>query len=411
METKEINSEKKKTASIVFIFITMLIDCIGFGIIIPIVPKLIENLIHGDISTAAKYGGFLTVSYALMQFIFSPILGGLSDKFGRRPILLFSMFGLGIDYIFMAFAPTITWLFIGRIISGITGASFTTAAAYIADVSSPEKRAQNFGLIGVAFGVGFIIGPVIGGLFAKYGTEVPFLIAAGLTLINWLYGYFFIPESLSKANRRDFSIKRANPIGSLMQAFKNPAVITLLVSLSLLYLAGHATQTTWTYYTMEKFHWNEREVGFSLGFVGLIVAIVQGGLIRMIIPKLGARKSTIVGLILYMIGFVLFAFSSQPWMMYAFMIPYGLGGITGPAIQGIISNLIPDNEQGELQGTNTSLQSLAAIVGPFMMTTVFYHFTKEVDAAHYFPGAPFLLAAVLTFFSILLCVRSIKKYH
>ncbi len=345
----------KKEAALGFIFITLLIDVTGLGIIIPVLPKLITELIHGDLSTASQYGGWLTFAYAFMQFSFAPVLGNLSDKYGRRPVLLFSLFGFGIDYLFLALAPTIGWLFVGRMIAGITGASFTTATAYIADISTPEKRAQNFGIVGAAFGLGFIIGPVIGGVLGQYGSRIPFFAAAGLSLLNWVYGYFILPESLPKEHRRPFEWKRANPIGSLLQLKKYPAAAGLISSLVLIYISGHSVQSTWSFYNMEKFNWNEAWVGYSLGFVGLTVAIVQGGLIRVIIPKLGNQKSVYIGLLFYCVGFVLFAFATKSWMMFAFMIPYALGGIAGPSLQGIISNEVPANEQGELQGALTSL--------------------------------------------------------
>jgi DHA1 family tetracycline resistance protein-like MFS transporter len=400
----------QKKSAIGFIFITLLIDFTGFGIIIPVLPKLIEELTGGGLSIAAVYGGWLTLSYSVMQFISAPILGGLSDRFGRRPVLLASLFGLGLDYIFLAFAPTIAWLFVGRILAGITGASFTTAQAYIADVSEPEKRAQNFGLVGAAFGIGFIVGPVIGGLFSQFGLRVPFLISAALALVNWLYGYFILPESLAKENRRPFDWKRANPIGSLLHIKKYPALGGLLAALFLLYIASHAVQSSWTYYTMEKFQWNETWVGYSLGFVGIVVGIVQGGLIRIIIPKIGQVKAVYYGLILYVLGFTLFAFATQGWMMFVFMVPYGLAGIFGPAMQGIISNSVEANSQGELQGVTAGLMSAGAIVGPVIMTNLFAYFTNP-SHPFYFPGAPFILAAVLTIAGLFICTASLKKYH
>lgn len=399
-----------KKSAIGFIFITLLIDFTGFGIIIPVLPKLIEELTGGGISVAALYGGYLTMSYSVMQFISAPVLGGLSDKFGRRPILLASLFGLGIDYIFLAFAPTIGWLFVGRALAGVTGASFTTAMAYIADVSTPEKRAQNFGMIGAAFGIGFIVGPVIGGIFSQFGLRIPFIISAVLALVNWLYGYFILPESLAKENRRSFDWKRANPVGSLLRVVKYPKLIGLLAALFLLYLAAHAVQSTWTYYTMEKFHWNEAWVGYSLGFVGIVVGVVQGGLIRIIIPKIGQEKAVFYGLVLYMIGFVLFAFATQGWMMFAFMLPYGLAGIYGPAMQGIISNNVEANAQGEIQGFTASLMSVAAIFGPLMMNNLFAYFTNPKHSV-YFPGAPFLMAAFLTLIGLFICSAALKKHH
>lgn len=401
---------KQPKSALPFIFVTMLIDVIGLGIIIPVLPKLIEEMIGGDLSMASTFAGWLMFAYATMQFLFSPIIGALSDRYGRRPVLLISLFGFGIDYLLMGFAPTIAWLFVGRLISGITGASFTTATAYIADISTPEKRSQNFGLIGAAFGLGFIIGPVLGGLLGHYGARVPFFAAAGLALLNTAYGYFILPESLDKEHRRKFEWKRANPAGSLKRLSHYPVILSLVVSLVFIYIASHATQSTWTFYTMEKFKWNEQMVGYSLGFVGLMIAIVQGGLIRIVIPKLGQKKSIYVGLTLYVIGFVCFAFATKSWMMFAFVVPFSLGGICGPALQGVMSGQVPANEQGELQGALTSLISVTSIVGPLLMTNLFSYFTAA-DAPFYFPGAPFLMGAVLTLFSVVFAVRSLEKHH
>ncbi|MCY7351047.1 MAG: TCR/Tet family MFS transporter [Cytophagaceae bacterium] len=397
----------KRNAALVFIFITLLIDITGFGIIIPVIPKLLEQLTGGTLSDASRYGGWLTFAYAVMQFVCSPIIGGLSDQFGRRPVLLASLFGFGIDFLLTGFAPTIGWLFVGRIVAGITGGSITTAAAYIADVSTPEKRAQNFGLIGAAFGLGFIIGPAIGGLLGSFGTRVPFFVAAGLALLNWLYGYFILPESLKPENRRPFDWKRANPVGSLLHLQRYPVIISLVASLVCIYIAGHAMQSTWTFFTMERFKWNEKWVGLSLAFIGVTAAIVQGGLIRILIPKLGQKRAVYLGLSLYALGFLCFAFANRSWMMFAFMIPYALGGIAGPSLQGIISSQVPANEQGELQGALTSLISVTAIIGPVLMTNLFAYFTAPGNPT-YFPGAPFLLGAVLSVVSVGLAMRSLK---
>lgn len=403
-----------KKAAVGFIFITILIDVIGLGLIIPVVPRLIEELLHNSsTSLAAQYGGWLTFSYAIMQFTVSPILGNLSDQYGRRPVLLFSLFGFGLDYLFVAFAPSIAWLFVGRIIAGITGASITTASAYMADISTPENRAQNFGMIGAAFGLGFIIGPLLGGLLGEHGSRLPFFVAAGLALANWLYGYFVLPESLPKHLRRKFEWKRANPLGSLLQLRKYPSVAGLIGSLILIYLAAHSVQSNWSFVNIEKFKWTPKLIGISLGVVGFLIALVQGLLIRVVNPRIGNEKSVYLGLSLYTLGLLLFTFATQTWMMFAFLVPYCLGGIAGPALQSIISGNVPPNEQGELQGALTSLMSLTSVLGPIMMTSTFAYFTGPT-APFYFPGASFLLGALLMLFSLIwafnaLHLKKVKK--
>jgi DHA1 family tetracycline resistance protein-like MFS transporter len=397
-----------KKPALGFIFFTLLLDITGIGIIIPVLPKFISELIKSNLSNASLIAGYIMFAYAIMQFIFAPVLGSLSDRFGRRPILLLSLLGFCLNYILIAVAPSIGWLFVGRILSGITGASVTTASAYIADISTPEKKAQNFGIIGAAFGLGFIIGPVLGGVLGQFGPRIPFIAAACLTFLNFLYGYFVLPESLTKENRRPFSIRRANPVSSLVQLKRYPFIAGLIGSLICIYIANFATQSTWTFFTMESFHWNEAMVGYSLGAVGLMVAIVQGGLIRIINPKLGPKKSIYVGLSLYAIGFLLIAFATQSWMLFVFLVPFCLGGITGPALQGIVSNQVPANEQGALQGALTSLMSATAIIGPPLMTGLFSYFTGK-HAFVYFPGAPFLAGALLTIISALLAIRSLRS--
>ncbi len=401
-------SSKKKSAAIGFIFITMLIDITGWGIIIPVIPKLIQELIHDDVSEAAKIGGWIAFAYAITQFIFAPIIGNLSDKFGRRPIILISLFAFGLDYILLALAPNITWLFIGRIIAGISGASITTASAYIADVSTPENRAKNFGMIGAAFGLGFIIGPVIGGLLGQLGSRVPFYAAAVLCLLNFLYGYFILPESLPENNRREFSLKRANPIGAFLNLRKYPQLIGLVISIFLLYTASHAVHSNWGYYTIYKFNWDEKMIGLSLGVIGLLVGLVQGLLIRWVNPKLGNEKSVYVGMALYTFGMLLFALATESWMLFVFLIPYCLGGIAGPAMQSLISGQVPPNEQGEIQGTLSSLMSASAIVGPPMMSTVFYYFTHK-EAPFQFAGAHFVLGAFLMLVSTIIAYYTLRK--
>lgn len=381
---------------------------IGLGIIIPVLPTLITELTGGSISDASIYGGWLMFAYAFMQFLFAPILGGISDKVGRRPVLLFSLFGFALDYLLMALAPTIFWLFIGRILSGIAGASYTTASAYIADTSAPEDRAKNFGMLGAAFGLGFIVGPVLGGILGEYGSRIPFYAAGAITLVNWLYGFFVLPESLAQENRRSYSWKRANPIGTLLQLKRYPIVVGLVLPLIFLYTAAHATQSTWAYFTVEKFDWSEKDVGYSLGFVGLLIALVQGVIIGPTVKKIGQLQAVYIGLAFNALGFVLIALATEGWMIYALLVPYALGGLAGPSLQGIMSNSVPSNEQGELQGGLTSLISVTSIFGPLLMTSIFGYFT-DVDNPYYVPSAPFYLGAVLAILSVIFAYRTLSK--
>ncbi len=402
------NKIMKNKNALIFIFITLLIDCTGIGIIIPVTPKLISELIGGTVSEASKYGGWLSFAYGTMMFLFASVLGGLSDRFGRRPVLLLSLLGLGIDYLFLAFAPSLFWLFVGRMVAGISGASFTTASAYIADISEPEKRAQNFGIIGAAFGLGFILGPLIGGVFSQFGSRVPFLIAAGLSLCNALYGYFILPESLAPENRRAFDWKRANPIGTFINLKRYKHLYGLIIIVVLQNIASYAAQSTWTYYTILKFGWSETLVGASLAVVGLCIAIVQGGLTRFVIPKFGHVKSIYLGLSFHLLGQLLFALATQGWMMFAFTLPFTFGGFAMVALQGIISSDVPKNEQGEMQGALTSLVSLTAIFGPLLMTNLFYQFTKT-GAPVYLPCIPFITGAALTVVSLFIVTKSINR--
>jgi DHA1 family tetracycline resistance protein-like MFS transporter len=402
-----------KKAAVGFIFITVLIDIIGFGIIIPVLPQLLQQLMHvtdrTDISAISKPAIFLTLIYGLMQFIFAPILGSLSDRYGRRPVLLFSLLGFGLDYIFLAFAPTIGWLFLGRMISGITGASITTASAYMADISNEKNRAQNFGMIGAAFGLGFIIGPMLGGLLGELGTRIPFLVAAGLALVNALYGYFVLPESLDMEHRRAIDFKKANPISSLLKFKKYPAVLGLIFSLLLIYISAHAVQSNWSFANINKFGWTPKMIGISLAVVGVLVSLVQGLLIRVVNPRLGNEKSVYIGIALYALGLTLFAFATQGWMMFLFLVPYCLGGISGPALQALISAHVPKNEQGELQGSLTGLNSLTTIFGPSMMIGLTSYFSIKNDPSHiYFPGAAFLLGAFFMLLSAIIAYWVLK---
>lgn len=399
---------ENKKAAIGFIFITLLIDVIGFGIIIPVMPSLIEQLGHASISQASKIGGWLLLSFAATQFVFSPMIGNLSDRFGRRPVLLASLFGFSIDYLVLAFAPTLGWLFVGRIIAGITGASFTTASAYIADISTSEDRAKNFGMIGAAFGLGFVIGPMIGGLLGNYGPRVPFMVAAALCMINFLYGLFILPESLKPENRRKFEWKRCIPGVSLYNLRKYPALTGLIIALVLVYIGGHAVQSNWSFFTIEKFKWSPKMIGLSMATVGLLVGAVQGGLVRVVNPKLGNEKSIYIGLFFYAAGMFLFAFASQSWMMFAFLIPYCLGGICGPALQSIMAGHVPANEQGELQGSLAGLMSATTIIGPPLMTNTFAYFTDKSHAV-YFPGASFFLGAIFMLASAIIAYYALHR--
>lgn len=399
-----------RKAAINFIFITLLIDVMGWGLIIPVMPDLISQLKNIPVNEASPYGAWLLSAYAVTQFVFAPVIGNLSDKYGRRPVLLFSLMGFGIDYLFLALAPSYGWLFIGRIIAGITGASFTTASAYIADVSTAETRAKNFGMIGAAFGLGFIIGPALGGLLAGLGIRAPFYAAAILCLLNMLYGYFVLPESLSKEHRREFHWKRANPFGSLLLFKKYPVIGKLAISFFLIYMAAQSVQGNWSFFTIYRFQWSEKMVGISLAVVGLLVGIVQAGLIRVINPKLGNERSIYLGLLLYSMGLVLFAFATDGWMMFAFLIPYCLGGIAGPSLQSVLAGHVPPNEQGELQGALTSLMSLTTILGPPLMNNLFKYFTTGKDKGHiHFPGAPFLLGAVFMLGSIVVAWITLRN--
>ncbi len=388
-----------RKAAVGFIFITLLIDVMGWGLIIPVMPDLIAQLKNIPVNEASPYGAWLLSAYALTQFVFAPVIGNLSDKYGRRPVLLFSLLGFGVDYLFLALAPTYGWLFVGRVIAGITGASITTAAAYIADVSTNENRAKNFGLIGAAFGLGFIIGPALGGLLAGFGVRAPFYAAAALCLLNALYGYFVLPESLSKENRRNFHWKRANPVGSLQLLKRYPAIGGLAFCFFLIYLAAQAVQGNWNFFTKYRFNWSEGMIGISLAVVGALVGGVQAGLTRVVNPKLGNERSIYLGLFLYTLGLILFAFATEGWMMFAFLVPYCLGGIAGPALQSTLAGHVPPNEQGELQGALTSLMSVTTIIGPPMMNNLFSFFTGN-KAPVYFPGVSFLLAALFMLASI-----------
>ncbi|MFN8436460.1 MAG: TCR/Tet family MFS transporter [Cytophagales bacterium] len=395
--------------SLLFIFITVLLDVIGLGIIIPVTPDLIKELTGENISEAAKYSGWLMFSYAIMQFICSPLLGSLSDKYGRRPVLLLSLLTLGLDYFFQALSPNIVWLFVGRVVAGIGGASFSTATAYIADISEPEKRSQNFGLIGAAFGIGFIIGPLIGGIVGEYwGTRASFIIAGILCILNFAYGYFILPESLSEANRRDFSLKEFNPFATLINLQKFTPILGLILGEFMLFIANKAVESNWNFFTEYKFGWDKQTIGISLAVVGVAVAIVQGYLIRKIIPKIGEKKSIYVGIVFETLGLFLFGLAHKDWMMFAILIPFALGGIGGAAMQGVMSNQVNNDKLGELQGTINGMHSLTYIIGPLMMNQIFYYFTNK-NAPIILPGAPFFVGTAFALVGLWFCHKNLSK--
>jgi MFS transporter, DHA1 family, tetracycline resistance protein len=398
-----------RKAAIGFIFITLLIDSMGFGLIIPVMADLISKLKGIPVNQASTYGAFLLSAYAITQFLCAPVVGNLSDRFGRRPVLLASLFGFGIDYIILALAPAYGWLFIGRVIAGMTGASFTTATAYIADVSTDDAtRAKNFGMIGAAFGLGFILGPALGGLLATRGLRAPFYAAAALCLLNCLYGYFLLPESLSKENRRAFDWRRANPLGSLKFLKRHPEVGGLAFSFFLIYLGAQAVQGNWNYFTIYRFNWSDKMVGISLTVVGVLIAVVQAGLTRVINPKIGNERSIYLGLSMYTLGLTLFAFATQGWMMFVFLIPYCLGGISSPSLQSVMSGQVARDHQGEMQGALTSLMSVTFIIGPLIMNGVFAYFTSD-KAPFRFPGMHFLIGALCTLLAVIIAARVLSR--
>ena len=387
-------TQPRPRRSTVFVFVTLVIDSMGIGIIMPVMPDLMQELSGLSIGGAAVWGGYLAFSYALMQFLFSPALGSLSDRFGRRPVLLISLAMLGIDYLIMALAPTLWMLFIGRVLAGISGATYATATAYIADVTPREERSAAFGLVGAAFGVGFILGPALGGLLGEFGTRAPFYAAAMLAFLNFAYGWFALPESLRAEDRRPFVWSRANPLGALRQITTMPMVAWLVLAYFLYGLSHHVYPAIWSYYTTAQFGWGEAEIGLSLACVGVGFAIVQGGLIKLILRHLGEVRTAVMGIGLNAISMICLALANQGWMVYALMPLTALGAVATPALTGLMANRVPDNAQGELQGVLSSSQAIVSVITPLMMTQLFGLFT-QAGADPYFPGAPLLLAAVI----------------
>ncbi len=401
--------KEAKNSALVFIFFTVLIDMIGVGLIVPIIPDLISSLTGQNLSDAALTGGLLITAYAGVQFLFALMMGELSDRYGRKPILLLSLFGLGVDYIIHAFSPTIAWLFVGRILAGIFGASHTVAFAYIADVSNKENKAKNFGIIGAAFGLGFVIGPAIGGIIGEnWGVKAPFFVAAGFSLLNFLFGFFFVKESLSVENRRKVNFSKMIPFVSLSHLGKYKAVLGFIIAFGLAQLAGQVMPNTWSFFTMESYGWNKLDVGISLMVVGILVSVVQAVLTGFLVKRFGNRKVIMWGFTLWTLGMFGIAFAGNAFYLYAATIPYVMGGIATPTIQGVVSNRVSDKEQGNLQGVLTSLGSLMAVCAPVIYTTLFSTYSGP-DATVYFPGAPFLTGAIILILATLVAIYSLKS--
>ena len=381
--------------AITFIMLSVVMDSMGIGLIMPVMPDLIREIEGTDIGSAALWGGLLATIFAVMQFLFGPTIGSLSDRFGRRPILLISLVVMAFDYVLMALASTMWLLIIGRIIGGITAATQSTAAAYMADISKPKEKAANFGLIGAAFGVGFVLGPIIGGVLAEYGTRAPFWAAAVLAASNAIFGYFVLPETVTDRIRRPFDWRRANPLGAFKHIGKLPGLRPMMVILFIYAIAFFVYPGVWAYYGALQFGWSPGMIGLSLGVFGIGIAVVQGLLMRPILRKIGERNAVILGLSIDVLAFVALGFVTNGWIALALTPLTALGSIAGPALQGIMSRKAADDQQGELQGTIASINAVATIAAPLIMTQTFFYFTRD-DAAMFLPGAPFLLSAIMT---------------
>lgn len=394
---------KPRQAAIPFIFVTVMLDMLALGLIAPVLPKLILNFLGGNATSAATWIGVFGTVFALMQFFFSPVLGVLSDRFGRRPVILLSNLGLGLDYIVMALSPTIGWLFVGRIISGITASSVPTAMAYIADVVPREKRAGAFGMIGVAFGLGFILGPGIGGPLGDISPRLPFWVAAGFSLANWLYGYIFVPESLRKEHRKSFTLRRANPIGSLVLLRSHPE-LWKLASLQFLAYVSHEVFVIWALYAIYRFAWNQTTIGISLALVGVFTAAISGGLTGRIVSWLGERRTLYIGQFFGALGMVIAGLARTGGLYMASIPVISMWNISFPAAQGIMTHHVSEREQGELQGAISSLRSIAFVIGPFLFS---WTFKWSIDPSHgiNIPGAGYFLAAALLFTAAVLATR------
>lgn len=399
---------KSSGKALAFVLITILVDAMGIGIIIPVIPSLLMELAGKGLSSVAVYNGWLMMLFAGLQFLSAPILGNLSDCYGRRPVLLASLAAYGADLIIMGVAPTIGWLFVGRALSGVFSATVVVASAYISDVTTDAERARGFGWMGAAFGLGFVIGPAIGGLLGDYNNRLPFFVAAGFAIANVIFGYFVLPETLPEEARRKFSLRRAHVVGSLRRMFGYPIVRGLLLALVFFNVAQDANLATWTFVTMEKFEWTAFDIGMSMTFIGVCMAIFQGFAVGPAVKWLGDNRAVIAGFTMFVVSFFGFALATAGWQMYAWTVIFAMGSISGPAMTAILSKRLPTNEQGELQGALTALRSITACFGPVMMTWLFSYFSSPV-APIQFSGAPFFVAAILTTAGLLVIFRTLRQ--
>lgn len=399
----------RQRAALAFIFVTVTLDMLAFGIIIPVLPHLIVQLIGGSIAKAAVWTGAFGALFMLIQFVFSPVQGALSDRFGRRTVILISSFGLGVDFVVMALAPVLWLLFVGRAVSGACAASFSTANAYIADIVPRDKRAAAFGTLGAAFGIGFIVGPALGGFLGHLSIRLPFWVAAGLSLINFCYGYFVLPESLPKERRSArFDWRHANPFGALVLLRRYPQVFGMAAVFFLINLAQFSLNSTYVLYTDYRYGWGPQAVGYTLGLVGLCSGLVQAVLVRRLMPSLGERRLILTGLALCIAGYLLFGLAPVAWM-FILGIPFlSLGGLSGPPAQAMMSHQVDSHEQGRLQGALTSLASLAGIFGPALFANLFALFISDRAPVHV-PGAAFVLAAALLLAAALIAARVTRR--
>ncbi len=393
----------------VFIFVTLFIDILGVGIIVPILPALVEELLDGEATQAALYYGVIISIYATMQFLCAPVLGALSDRYGRRPIILVSLFGLGTDYLIQGWAPTIGWLFLGRVIAGVMGASITTANAYIADVSTPQTRARNYGFVGVAFGLGFTLGPALGGLLGGISLRLPFFVSAGLALVNWLYGFFVLPESLALEHRSTVSWRKMNPLASLRRLGAYPLVAGLAVGFLFASLAQRGMESVWVLHTLFRYGWDEQTNGLTLGLVGVMAVLVQGLLIKPIVTRIGERRTITLGMTVSTLAFLAYGLASQGWMVPVIIVFGALAGVALPAIQGLVAGTVLPSEQGKTQGAFTVLTSLTAIVSPLVFTTGLFSFFTSAAAPVILPGAPFFLGSLLFLVALILLARLFRR--